>query len=73
MSNNKKVSNAYYRRVKLLGVALYYIIYRLRDSNLCRAKDNANQWKVMVLEEFLHPVLLYQAVTVRIINVLAVL
>ena len=27
-----------YRRVKLLGVALYYIIYRSRDSNLCRAK-----------------------------------
>ena len=27
-----------YRRVKLLGVALYYIIYRSRDPNLCRAK-----------------------------------
>ena len=49
-----------YRRVKLLGVALYYISYRLRDPNLCRAKDNANQWKVTVLEEFLHAVLLYQ-------------
>ena len=36
-------------------------------------KDNANQWKVTVLEEFLHTVLLYQAVTVIIINVLAVL
>ena len=23
-------------------------------------KDNANQWKVMVLKEFLHAVLLYQ-------------
>ena len=33
-------------------------------------KDNVNQWKVTVLEEFLHTVLLYQAVTVRIINVL---
>ena len=37
-----------------------------------RAKDNANQWKVTVLKEFLHTVLLYQAVTVRNINVLAV-
>ena len=61
-----------YRRVKLLGVALYYIIYRSRDPNLCRAKDNANHWKVTVLEEFLHTVLLYQTVTVKNINVLAV-
>ena len=53
-------------------MALYYIIYRSHDPNLCRAK-NTNQWKVTVLEEFLHTVLLYQAVTVRIINVLAVL
>ena len=58
-----------YRRVKLLGVALYYIIYRSRNPNLCRVKDNANQWKVTFLEEFLHTVLLYQAVTVRNINV----
>ena len=58
-----------YRRVKLLGVALYYIIYRSHNPNLCRAKDNANHWKVTVLEEFLHTVLLYQAVTVRNINV----
>ena len=36
-------------------------------------KDKANQWKVTVLEEFLHTLLLYQAITVRIINVLAVL
>ena len=36
-------------------------------------KDNANQWKVTVLEEFLHTVLLYQAITVRSINILAVL
>ena len=36
-------------------------------------KDNANQWKVTVLEEFLHTALLYQAITARIINVLAVL
>ena len=36
-------------------------------------KDKANQWKVTVLEEFLHTVLLYQAITVRITNVLAVL
>ena len=36
-------------------------------------KDNANQWKVTVLEESVHTVLLYQAVTVRIINVLAIL
>ena len=36
-------------------------------------KHNANQWKVTVLEEFLHAVLLYQSITVRIINVLAVL
>ena len=28
-----------YRRVQLKGVALYYIIYRLRNSNLCRAKS----------------------------------
>ena len=34
-----------------------------------RQKDKANQWKVMVLEEFLHNVLLYQVITVRIINV----
>ena len=53
-------SQLYYRRVKLLGVALYYIIYRSRDPNLCRAKDNETQWKVTVLEEFLHTVLLYQ-------------
>ena len=33
-------------------------------------KDKVNQWKV---EEFLYTVLLYQAVTVRIINILAVL
>ena len=27
-----------YRRVKLLGVVLYYIIYRSHDPNLCRTK-----------------------------------
>ena len=31
-----------------------------------------NGRKITVLEEFLHTVLLYQAITVRIINVLAV-
>ena len=37
-------------------------------------KDKANQWKViMVLEEFLHALLLYQEITARILNVLAVL
>ena len=29
---------AEYRRVKLLGTALYYIIYRSRNPNLCTAK-----------------------------------
>ena len=38
-----------------------------------RQQDKANQWKVTILEEFLHIVLLYQAITVRIINILAVL
>ena len=32
-----------------------------------------NQWRVMVLEEFLHIALLYQATNTRNINVLAVL
>ena len=35
-------------------------------------KITQTQWKVMVLEEFLRTVLLYQAVTVRNINVLAI-
>ena len=52
-----------YRRVKLLGVALYYIIYGSRDPNLRRAKTTENQWRVMVIEEFLHTALLYQAIT----------
>ena len=32
-----------------------------------------NQWRVMVLEEFLHTALLYQATNTRTINVLVVL
>ena len=32
-----------------------------------------NQWRVMVLEKFLHTALLYQATNTRNINVLAVL
>ena len=56
--------------VKLLGMVLCYIIYRSRNLNLCRAKD---QWKVKVIEEFLHTLLLYQPITVKIVNVLAVL
>ena len=61
-----------YRRIKLLGVVLYYTIYRSRDPNLCRVKDNANQWKVTVLEVIFHTILLYQAVIVRNKNILAV-
>ena len=55
------------------GVALYYIICRLRNLNLCRAKAGENQRRVMVLEEFLHTALLYQATNTRNINVVAVL
>ena len=36
-------------------------------------KATDNQWRVMVLEEFLHTALLYQANNIRNINVLAVL
>ena len=36
-------------------------------------KAMENQWRVMVLEEFLHTALLYQATNTRNINVLAVL
>ena len=36
-------------------------------------KAMENQWRVMVLEEFLHTALLYQANNTRNINVLAVL
>ena len=36
-------------------------------------KAKENQWRVMVLEEFLHTALLYQANNIRNINVLAVL
>ena len=32
-----------------------------------------NQWRVLVLEEFLHNALLYQATNTRNINVLAIL
>ena len=54
-------------------MALYYIIYRSRDPNLCREKATENQWRVMVSEEFLHTALLYQATNTRNINVLAIL
>ena len=36
-------------------------------------KARENQWRVMVLEEFLHIALLYQATNTRNINVMAVL
>ena len=36
-------------------------------------KAGENQWRVMVLEEFLHIALLYQATNTRNINVVAVL
>ena len=36
-------------------------------------KAGENQWRVMVLEEFLHTALLYQATNTRNINVVAVL
>ena len=36
-------------------------------------KARENQWRVMVLEEFLHIALLYQATNTRNINVIAVL
>ena len=52
---------------------LYYVIYKTNAPNLCRAKYKAIQWKVTVLEELLHTVLLYQQITVRTINVLVVL
>ena len=56
-------------------MALYYIIidHAIQIYLYIGQKDNANQWKVTVLEEFLHAVLLYQTITVRIINVLVVL
>ena len=44
-----------YRQVKLLGV-LYYIIIDHAIQIYVRQKDKANQWKVTVLEEFLHTV-----------------
>ena len=36
-------------------------------------KAGENQWRVMVLEEFLHIALLYQATNARNLNVMAVL
>ena len=36
-------------------------------------KPTENQWRVLVLEEFLHTALLYQATNTRNINLLAVL
>ena len=52
-------------------MALYYIIYRL--CIYVGQKALENQWRVMVLEEFLHTALLYQATNTRNINVVAVL
>ena len=42
--------------LKLLDETLYYITYRLRNTNLHRTKDEESKWRVMVLEEFLHTV-----------------
>ena len=51
---------------------LHYIIYRSRNSKFCRAKQyGILMYKVTVLEEFLHTVLLYQVMTIRTINILA--
>ena len=52
-------------------MALYYIIYKLYNSIGQNAREN--QWRAMVLEEFLHIALLYQATNTRNINVVAVL
>ena len=41
--NTKLCINVKYRRVKLLGVALYYIIYRSRDRNLCISGKKVRQ------------------------------
>ena len=65
-------------RVNNIDVLSYWAWHRITSfidhaiQTYVRQKDNANQWKVTVLEEFLHAVLLYQAVTVRIINALAI-
>ena len=47
------------RHDKLLGVALTSVIHHAIQIYVGK-KDNANQWKVTVLEEFLHAVLLYR-------------
>ena len=49
-----------YRRVKLLGVRCITSFIDHVIQIYVGQKGKANQWKVTVLEEFLHAVLLYQ-------------
>ena len=57
-----------YRRVKLLGVAQYYIIIDHAIQINVGQKDKENQWRVVDLEGFLYTALLYQVMTNRNIN-----
>ena len=37
--------------------------YKSQDPNLCRAKSKENQWRIMVIEEFLYTSSPYQAIS----------